>query len=126
EWDQGDPALVEEAIHDVASDPRATAATRAYAGLLEGYARRRRGDLDGARARIAALGYVSRWLVVGPFDNEGKGGFDRAFGPEEDRMEPVTLTRSYDGKERPVRWRVAPAVSPFAWFDMGVFLRPAE
>src|SRR6185312_11780390 len=56
EWESGDPALVEEAIHEVAIDGRATPATRAYAGLLEAYARRRRGDLDGARSRIAALG----------------------------------------------------------------------
>jgi tetratricopeptide (TPR) repeat protein/transglutaminase-like putative cysteine protease len=126
EWDQGDPSEVDEVIREVAADPKIAPPVRAYAELLEAYARRRRGDLDGARARIASLGYVSRWLVVGPFDNEGKGGFDRAFGPEDDRMQPVSLARGYDGKERPVRWRVAPSVSPFGWFDLGVFLRPAE
>ena len=126
EWDQGDPSSVEEAIRELAADPHVAAPVRAYAGLLEAYARRRRGDLDGARAKTASLGYLSRWLVVGPFDNEGKGGFDRAFGPEEDRTKPIVLGHAYDGKERPVRWRVAPAVSPYGWLDLGVFVRPNE
>jgi tetratricopeptide (TPR) repeat protein len=126
EWDQGDPSEVEEAIAEVAREPSVTAPVRAYAGLLEAYARRRRGDIDGARAHTAALGYVSRWLVVGPFDNEGKGGFDRAFGPEDERMQPIVLGHSFDGKERPVHWRVAPDVSPFGWLDLGVFVRPSE
>ena len=29
-----------------------------------------------AQRRVAALGYVDRWLVLGPFDNTGKTGFD--------------------------------------------------
>ena len=126
EWDQGDPSEVEEAILEVAGDPRVSPPVKAYAGLLEAYARRRRGDLDGARAKTASLGYLSRWLVVGPFDNEGKGGFDRAFGPEEERTRPIVLAHSFDGKERPVHWRVAPDVSPFGWLDLGVFVRPSE
>ena len=125
EWDQGNPAEVEEILHTVASDAAEPAPVRAYAGLLEAYARRRSGDLDGARARVTKLGYVSQWLVVGPFDNEGKSGLDRAFGPE-DQSEPATLTRAYDGKERPVHWRAAPATSPYGWFDMGALLRPTE
>ncbi len=126
EWDQGDPAAVEEGLAEIARDARATPATRAYAGLLEAYARRRRGDLDGARARVAQLGYVSQWLVVGPFDNEGKGGFDHAYGPEEELAKPIVVAHTYDGKERPVHWRAAPDVSPFGWLDLGVFVRPAE
>ncbi len=124
EWDQGDPAEVEEILHQVAEDGRAPAPARAYAALLEAYARRRRGDLDGARARVAGLGYVGRWMVVGPFDNEGKAGLDRAFGPEEDQAEPVNMGRTYDGKERATRWRVVPASAPFGWLDLGVLLRP--
>ena len=126
EWDQGDPAGVEEAVREVATDPHVSPPVRAYAGLLEAYARRRRGDLDGARAKTASLGFVSRWLVVGPFDNEGKGGFDRPFGPEEERARPIVLGHAYEGKERPVRWRAAPDVSPFGWLDLGVFVRPSE
>ena len=126
EWDQGDPAEVEEVLRDVATDASATAPTRAYAALLEAYARRRRGDLDGAREKIRALGYVGRWAVVGPFDNEGKAGLDHPYGPEEDRMQAESLARAYDGKERTTRWRVVPSTSPYGWFDTGVLVRPQE
>jgi len=124
EWDQGDPEEVEEMLRAVSEDHRLAAPTWAYAALLEAYARRRRGDLDGARNRVASLGYVGRWLVAGPFDNEGKAGLARAFGPEEDSHEAVNLGRTYDGKERPVRWRLVTDASPYGWTDFGVLMRP--
>lgn len=126
EWDQGDPSEVEEALRSLASDPRVTPPLRAYAGLLEAYARRRRGDLAGAKSRIAALGFVNRWVVAGPFDNEGKGGIDRSFGPEDEIADPLTLARTYDGKERPVTNRMTPDVFPYGWVDLGAMVRPAE
>ncbi len=126
EYDQGDPQDLEEVLHELTEDRQLTPPVRVYAGLLEAYARRRRGDFDGARARIARLGYVNRWLVVGPFDNEGKGGFGRAFGPEEDLKEALSLGRSYDGKERPVRWRPVPDVASDGWLDVGALVRPSE
>src|SRR4051812_13602969 len=66
-WDRADPAHVEEALGSLgqsASNPSA----KVYAELLGAYARRRRGDLDGAQARIAKLGFVSRWMTLGPFE----------------------------------------------------------
>ena len=80
------------------SSPRLTPAVRVYAGLLAAYARMRRGDLSSARAKIRALGYIDRWIVIGPFDNEGKSGFDVDFGPERDAREPIGPGRAYSGK----------------------------
>jgi len=127
EWDRGDPSEVEETLHEIASDASLVAPTRTYAGLLEAYARRRRGDLDGARQRIAHLGYVGQWMIVGPFDNDGKAGLTEAFDPEKEQELPINLTRDYDGKgHRPVRWRALPPVSPYGWTDFGAFVRPEE
>ncbi len=126
EYDQGDPTEVEEAMRSLASDRRVAAPLRVYAGLLEAYGRRRRGDLAGAKARVKDLGFVGRWTVIGPFDNEGKAGLDRAFGPEEDIKEPLNLAKSYEGKERPVSSRLAPDVFPYAWVDLGALVRPQE
>jgi len=126
QWDQGDPADVEEALGEVASNPSVAPPTRVYAQLLEAYARRRRGDLDGAKARVLALGFVERWMAIGPFDNEGKTGLLLPYGPEEDRQSAPSLLRAYDGKERTVRWRVAPTAASFGWFDFGALMRPTE
>ncbi len=127
EWDRGDPTEVEEVLHDVATSPGVTAPIRAYAALLEAYARRRRGDLDGAHARIARLGFVSDWMLLGPFDNDGKAGFVAELDPQKEYDAPLNLARDYDGKDhRPVRWRLLPPASPYGWVDFGVFIRPAE
>ena len=127
EWDRGDPSELEEVLREVTADTALPAPVRAYGGLLEAYARRRRGDLDGARTRIARLGYVSRWMVVGPFDNEGKAGLRFSYEPEKDQTLPIDVTRSMDGKSHhPVKWRAVPPVSPYGWLDFGVFVRPFE
>jgi hypothetical protein len=107
EWDRGDPIEVEEVLHEAALDPGTPAPVRVYAALLEAYARRRRGDLDGAHARIEKLGYVGRWMLVGPFDNDGKTGLLTEYDPEREQTLALNLTRDYEGKEHhPVRWRL--------------------
>ncbi|WP_394824306.1 DUF3857 domain-containing protein [Pendulispora albinea] len=129
EWNAGDPAEIEEVLRSVAQDTAVAPPTRAYAGLLEAYARRRRGDLDGSRARIAKLGYVAHFLVAGAFDNEGKAGLERNFGPEpkgEGGDETPSLAKSYEGKERAVRWRVSPATAPYGWLDFGGLIEPTQ
>ena len=125
-WDRADPAQVEEVIRSVAESPSAAPEARVYASLLEAYARRRRGDLEGAAARIQRLGFVGKWITVGPFDNENKAGFARVFGPELDLAGPIDLARAYDGKERAARWRVPPLTAAYGWVDLGEIIRPRE
>ena len=125
-WDRADPQHVEEALRSAELDRRFSPAVRVYAGLLTAYARSRRGDLKAARKKIRALGYVDRWLVVGPFDNEGKAGLDLEFEPEQDFAEPIVPGRAYSGKERPVRWRPVPEKFPYGWLDAGALMRPDE
>jgi tetratricopeptide (TPR) repeat protein/transglutaminase-like putative cysteine protease len=125
-WDRADPAHVEEAITTVASDKATPAPARVYAELLSAYSRRRRGDLDGSLAKIAKLGFIGKWIAVGPFENDNKAGFPRAFAPEAEINEPVILTRAYDGKDHPVKWRVPPETPQYGWFDFGDILRPRE
>jgi tetratricopeptide (TPR) repeat protein len=126
DWDQGDPQEVEESLHSVATETRAPAPIRVYAGLLEAYARRRRGDLSGAKQRIKDLGFAARWIVTGPFDNEGKTGLDRSFGPEDEIADVLSMARTYDGKERQVGNRMAPDAFPYGWVDLGAMMRPQE
>ncbi len=126
-WDRADPLHVEEILRASAESPRLAPAARAYAALLVAYARSRRGDLEDARDRIAGLGYVHSWAVVGPFDNDGKTGFDAELGPELDFDKAIVPGRAYSGKERPVRWRTVPvAAFPYGFLDTGSLMRPEQ
>jgi tetratricopeptide (TPR) repeat protein len=125
-WDRANPTQIEAAIDAYAESREATPPLRVYAELLGAYARRRRGDFDGAIAAVKKLGFVGSWLSVGPFDNENKEGFSHVFAPEEELSEPLVTTRTYDGKERPVHWRLPPEAQSYGWFDFGDLVRPRE
>ena len=125
-WDRADPTQIEVAIDGVADASTTPAPVRVYAELLSAYARRRRGDFDGSVAKVAKLGFVGRWMALGPFDNENKEGLARAFAPDQELGEPIVPGRAYDGKERPIRWRVPPELQSYGWFDFGDLVRPRE
>lgn len=125
-WDQVNPTPIEEAFLLVEKDSAVAPPVRAYAGMLQAYARRRRGDLEGAKKKLASLGFVDRWLVVGPFDNEAQASLFTRFGPEEDLSSALSLSKTYEGKERPVVWRSLSESSSFGWLDLGNLIRPSE
>ncbi|MBI5487064.1 MAG: DUF3857 domain-containing protein [Deltaproteobacteria bacterium] len=62
-----------------------------------------------SETRFAGQGFLQRWTVVGPFDNEGRKGFDTAYPPEEEQLDATILEHTYDGKERTVSWLPAQA-----------------
>src|SRR5690606_6570380 len=103
-WDESDPSRLEPILREVAEDPQLDPRIAVYARVLLGEARRRRGDLAAAEASRGELGFVSTWLVVGPFDNAGRTGLDAALQPELDVMQPIVPGRAFDGKVRPVRY----------------------
>lgn len=123
-WDRADPTHVEEALRAATSEKKLSPPARAYAGTLSALGRARRGDLKAARDSIRALGYVDQWLVVGPFDNEGKSGLDTPSGPEPELISPIVPGKAFTGKERPVRYRQVPAVFPYGYIDTGSLVRP--
>ncbi len=124
-WDEVDPVRLEEALRAAAEDSKSDPATRAHALLLLADARKKRGDLGGADALRAQLGFVESWLVVGPFDNAGGSGLDTAFQPEAEATQPVVPGRSFDGKARAVRYRpLVPGNG--ASVDFGELVRPRE
>jgi tetratricopeptide (TPR) repeat protein/transglutaminase-like putative cysteine protease len=124
-WDRADPAQVEEVLREASQSPKLSPPLRAYAELLVAYARLRRGDGHDAQRRVAALAYVDQWLLLGPFDNTGKTGFETSQGPEAEMNEAIAWGRAYSGKDgRQVRWRAAPAAFPYGWVDAGSLFRP--
>lgn len=124
-WDEVDPVQLEEILLAAAGDPKLDPPTRVYAELLRSDARRKRGDLAGAEAIRTGLGFVERWMVVGPFDHAGGAGLDAAYQPEQEATQPIVPGRAFDGKTRTVRWRpVAPGLG--ATLELGDLLRPKE
>lgn len=126
QWGNTNPLYVEEALLAATESPELDAATRAYAGFFAAHARTRRGDPAGARRAIEQLGFIDQWSVVGPFDNEGKGGFHDEHGPEAQFNEAIVEGRAFNGKERAVRWRRAPDVFGFGWLDGSALFRPEQ
>jgi len=97
---------VDAAAKDVATDK--AAAIAGFRSAL-GYSReadqvgdiaKRLTDLGEKVDLQAAFGWVTRWKLIGPFDNTGGAGFEKAFAPERS----VDLAAEADGKTAKVRW----------------------
>ncbi len=123
-WEDAHPDHVENALVAAREDQGLAAPVRVYAGVLEAYARRRRGDLAGATRLLLELGYVKRWLMVGPFANDNRSGLGAKHIIEGELEQPVMLDRSFVGLERAVRWRELPDVHRYGYVDFGAHLRP--
>ncbi len=108
----------------IIADRRVSAPVRMYARGLRARMRLQMGDPDASRREIDELGFVRRWRVVGPFDNEGKTGFDREYPPEAQRMGPLDPEAEFEGRERPVRWREYPDVSWHGYVSFDAVMRP--
>ncbi len=83
----------------------------------------RSGRLKNALKTAAALGFVTEWKLIGPFDNERSRGFDVAYGPE--TAEP-DFSKPVPGKKRPVRWRDNPVTPPDGLLDLAAVFTPSE
>jgi tetratricopeptide (TPR) repeat protein/transglutaminase-like putative cysteine protease len=107
----------------VAADREALPEVRALARHRLAGLERSRGNLQRSAAHLARLGFVVRWTVVGPFDDEGKRGFDTAYPPERSLDLEVPLP----GKVREVSWRPLPAEAVVDGFvHLGAALRPTR
>ncbi|WP_242395544.1 DUF3857 domain-containing protein [Anaeromyxobacter oryzisoli] len=101
------------------ADPEVRAAARYRLFEVE----RARGSLRQAEADLRRLGFVTRYTVVGPFDDEGKKGFDAVLPPETG----LDLAARYPGKVREVAWRALPQDAVTEGFvHLGATLRPAR
>ena len=83
-------------ISDRNSPPQVRALARLFAADVE----RAQGQLTQAVERIAPLGYLDTFQVVGSFDNEGKTGCDSRNGPEDS----TTFQEHYTVKGREIAW----------------------
>jgi len=123
EPDAPEPARLARAYAQAAQDLRALPEVRALARFRLAGVERSRGNLQKAAAEIRRLGFLRGWQVAGPFDNEGKRGFDAAFPPEEAQ----DLAARFPGKAREIGWRPAPPeAEAMGFLALGSVLRPSR
>lgn len=123
-WNDVPPALTVDALDRISRSARISVPVRQYAAQLLARARTRVGDPDASERAFEELGYIDTWRVVGPFDNEGKAGFDHAYEPETERMQAPTSDARFEGRERPVGWRTFPDVSQYGYVSFDAVYRP--
>lgn len=71
---------------------------------------------------VEVFGFLTRWQVIGPFDNTGGAGFERVFPPETE----VRLDAEYDGKEGRVRWKELVSVHERGMVDLNKAYAPLK
>ncbi len=79
---------------------------------------------DAARA-VEQSGIVTSWLVVGPFDNENRKGYEVEYDPESDPLEPFDTGLAFEGDERSVSWRTVSSVPLTGELDLRNVLYPS-
>ena len=82
------------------------------------------GRLDTAKEIWKPLGFLHKWWVIGPFDNERGGGFSTTYGAEEDQRPDASI--SHQGKNRKVSWRKVPTTPLTGWMDLDVLMYPRD
>jgi cellulose synthase operon protein C len=104
---------------DRAAHPEVRALARLELARLE----RARGNLQRSASHVRRLGFVGTWMVVGPFDDEGKRGYGAVYPPEQD----LDLATPMPGKVREVTWRhLPPEAFAYGFVHLGAVLRPAR
>jgi len=94
-----------EALSRLADDTRAPLPVRRLAQDMRAQRLRAAGLDAEAREAWSRLGLLRSFWLIGPFDNDGRAGFDRADGPELD----LDLDRPAASKHGPLAWRPLPA-----------------
>ncbi|MBI1853321.1 MAG: DUF3857 domain-containing protein [Planctomycetes bacterium] len=110
----------DEALSDVISHP-IDPNLRARAAVSRWSYERSRSDVPLPAATPEGIGSLTDWMLIGPFDNEQGGGFERDFPPEHE----LKLDATYDGKDRQVSWRRVPVAGKAA-VNLAAMFTPNE
>jgi tetratricopeptide (TPR) repeat protein len=125
-WDHATPAKSTRLLEKLSRSRRLSPPRRVFVRSLLAEARVRNGDLTEIERAFDALGYIRQWRVIGPFDNEGKTGFDPETPAETARSSGPDPGATYAGRERPVRWRRHPDIVRFGFVSFDDIFRPDE
>ncbi|MBI3946160.1 MAG: DUF3857 domain-containing protein [Armatimonadetes bacterium] len=103
----------------VLAAPQAPPELRASARLVLADAADGAGKPAEADRQRAALGFIRKWRIIGPFDNVSLSGFEKVYPPERE----VDLQQAYPGKDdQEVRWYPLAIVSRHGECAVGLSL----
>jgi hypothetical protein len=105
-----------QSVQALAGYQRALAAARDedQVRLLAGRLKRLGDNVDLPRH----FGFVTRWQVIGPFDNTEQKGFDIAYPPER----KIDLAATYEGPHGPLKWGEQITRDDFGKVDLNIIL----
>lgn len=66
------------------------------------------------------FGFLSEWMIVGPFDNRDKIGYDAVYAPEE----KIDFSLALEGKEGKVKWKSVNTEDDYGIFDVAKSISP--
>jgi len=119
-----DDVKLAQHLAETGANQNAHPLVRAHARLLAARLARVRGDLRSEAALLDRIGVARSFQVIGPFDDEGRVGFERRDPPETEGFEPDA---EYPGKERPVRWHAFPdELAASGMVDLAQHLVPGQ
>ncbi|HEY5677276.1 MAG TPA: hypothetical protein VIR81_10830, partial [Myxococcales bacterium] len=120
--EKGDLGPVTSVLEAAARSPKARADVRALAIEMRGELAVSQGQLPKASALFTEVAPIRSWSVIGPFENEGRAGFDAEYPPEKDGFDAKAV---YPGKEHDVTWRALPAGhAPYGFIDLSSAVYP--
>ncbi|MCI4397247.1 MAG: DUF3857 domain-containing protein [Acidobacteria bacterium] len=117
-----DPAPLVAALERIESAPDAQPETRAHARELLRNAYRNMGLWDKALGLAQKQGFISSWLIIGPYSDDNKLGWDTFYDPER----KLDFAGTYFGKEHEISWRRAPEAEGSEMVRLDSFLDPSE
>lgn len=98
------------------------AATAAYQKILESARDKDQVDLIAKQLKELGVnvdlqtryGFISKWMLAGPFDNTNKSAFDKIYPPEKG----VDLKATYEGKKGALTWIEHTTADPYGMVDL--------
>ncbi|MBN1256656.1 MAG: DUF3857 domain-containing protein [Planctomycetes bacterium] len=83
------------------------------------------GQAEAAIATRAKLPFIRDWLLLGPFNNRDKSGFDRGSEVEGD-LPKIDFNKEYEGRNEPVKWFRPMTLAEHGYFNLSAILYPHE
>lgn len=115
-------APLEEGLRALLADRGTDPEVAAHGAVLLAEIYRDTGREAEADRLVEGLGFLRRWLLLGPFDDDNKSGFDAAYPPESD----LRLDATYAGKVHMVTWQPLPVPAPEGVVPLDELLDPVE